>query len=88
MFCTIDMCWNARRFVNRDDLDFATAQELEALQEFSLNEDFRGELEYPTRRAITLSELPALNPHLSATYGDHGHWLSQCNVTLWSLFQT
>ena len=35
------------RFVNREDLDFATVQDVPPTQEFTLNEDFRGILEYP-----------------------------------------
>lgn len=37
------------RFTNRENLDFATAQEVSAVQEFTLNEDFRGILEYPLK---------------------------------------
>ena len=35
------------RFANRESLDFGTAQDLTPTQEFTLNEDFRGILEYP-----------------------------------------
>ena len=36
-----------RAFINRE-LDFETAEELPAVQEWDLQEDFRGLLEYPT----------------------------------------
>lgn len=37
----------ACRFTNRDDMDFGMAAEMHPVQEFSLNEDFTGVLEYP-----------------------------------------
>jgi hypothetical protein len=61
------------RFVNQDDLDFATAQDMLPTQEFTLNEDFRGVLEYPVKCApvhIVRTESPesvdgAANPEFS-----------------------
>lgn len=37
-----------RAYINRDDLDFAMVNDLTPLQEWDLQEDFRGILEYPT----------------------------------------
>lgn len=36
-------------FINRDDLDFSTAGELPAVQEWDLLENLNGQIEYPTR---------------------------------------
>ena len=40
---------NHCRFVNQEGLDFSTAQDVAPTQEFDLNEDFRGILEYPVK---------------------------------------
>jgi len=36
-------------FANRDDIDFSNANDAKPVQEWDLQEDFRGEIEYPTR---------------------------------------
>lgn len=40
---------SVKLFLNRDDLDFGMVQEMQPVQEFTLNEDFAGVLEYPTQ---------------------------------------
>jgi hypothetical protein len=47
------------RYTNQDNLDFATAQEIPSVQDFTLNEDPRGILEYPVKCATALSLLAA-----------------------------
>lgn len=42
-----EMC----RYTNRDDLDFPTVQDLQPVQQFDLNHDARGILEYPVKCA-------------------------------------
>ena len=36
------------RFINREDIDFSTAESMPAMQEWDLQEDARAVLEYPT----------------------------------------
>lgn len=43
-------CVPLQVFINRDDLDFASAGELPAVQEWDLLENLNGQIEYPTRQ--------------------------------------
>jgi hypothetical protein len=36
-------------WINRDDIDFSLADQVPPVQEWGLQEDFRGEIEYPTK---------------------------------------
>ena len=38
-----------KAYLNRDDLDFGTASELPPQQKWELQENLRGEIEYPTK---------------------------------------
>jgi hypothetical protein len=38
-----------RAFVNREDLDFATVAELQPVQQWDLQENEAGQMEYPTQ---------------------------------------
>lgn len=40
---------NTQAFINRDDLDFAAATDLPAVQEWDLLENAGGQVEYPTQ---------------------------------------
>ena len=38
-----------KAYINREDLDFDTVAQLPALQKWTLQENLRGEIEYPTK---------------------------------------
>lgn len=38
-----------KAYINREDLDFDTVSHLPALQKWDLQENLRGEIEYPTK---------------------------------------
>lgn len=38
-----------KAYINRDDLDFGTVSQLPATQKWTLQENFRGDIEYPTK---------------------------------------
>ena len=41
-----------RAYTNREDLDFSTAAELPPVQQWDLQENLNGSIEYPTQWAI------------------------------------
>jgi hypothetical protein len=51
--CFENSCILACRYTNREDLDFGAVQDLQPVQQFDLNHDSRGILEYPVK-CVTL----------------------------------
>eukprot|EP00892_Ulva_mutabilis_P007535 jgi/Ulvmu1/5153/UM021_0170.1 len=61
----------ARLYINREDLDFATVEDLQPVQEFTLNHDPSGILEY-TVNASRFNGVHALDIHIPENLGaDH-----------------
>ena len=48
-----------RVFINRDDLDFGSAEDLPPTQKWDLSENLRGEIELPTQACLALHALVA-----------------------------
>ncbi|GMH44917.1 hypothetical protein BSKO_12874 [Bryopsis sp. KO-2023] len=57
-----------RAYINRDDLDFGSMEETAPLQEWSLQEDFRGVLEYPMQ-VFKFKGVYSLTLHFSENFG-------------------
>mmetsp|Transcript_13789 Transcript_13789/g.24639 ORF Transcript_13789/g.24639 Transcript_13789/m.24639 type:complete len:235 (+) Transcript_13789:50-754(+) len=55
-------------FVNRDDVDFALAEDLAPTQELELSEDFEGLIDYPVR-AAKFSNITSLTMFFPANFG-------------------
>jgi len=55
-------------FTNRDDIDFSNVKDLKPVQDFDLHEDFKGELEYPTKIA-KFSNVTSLTLYFPENYG-------------------
>ncbi|WIA37737.1 hypothetical protein OEZ86_014615 [Tetradesmus obliquus] len=63
-----------RAFINRDDLDFASISSMAPLQEWDLQQDNDGSLEYPTQVA-KFSGVHSLDLHFPGTFG-----AEQCEI--------
>lgn len=59
---------SVRIFVNRDDLDFSAAADLQPVQSFSLQENHRGDMEYPTQVA-RFNGVHSLDLHFPDNFG-------------------
>jgi hypothetical protein len=58
-----------RAFINRDDLDFSSVQDMKSVQEWDLQEDYQGVMEYPTRIAKFIN-VYSLILHIPENFGN------------------
>lgn len=74
---------SVRIFVNRDDLDFSAAADLQPVQSFSLQENHRGDMEYPTQYASLQSmHSCSIAPSLGCSCCLLDGWMvGRCNCT-------
>jgi len=56
------------RCTNRDDIDFSNVSQFKAVQEFDLHEDFKGEIEYPTKVA-KFNNISNITIYISDNFG-------------------
>ncbi|KAH7424715.1 hypothetical protein KP509_11G020900 [Ceratopteris richardii] len=64
-----------RAFLNRQDIDFSTAAEMNPVQEWELAENLQGTLEYQTRYA-RFQSVATLILHFPENFGADGTWIS------------
>ncbi|MEW5307164.1 MAG: hypothetical protein WDW38_002231 [Sanguina aurantia] len=57
-----------KAYINRDDIDFAVAADIPAVQSWDLQEDLRGQIEYPTQVA-KFNGVHALDLHFTGCFG-------------------
>lgn len=57
-----------RVFTNRDDLDFTAVENAAPVQEWDLNENFNGEIEYPTT-VSKFNGVYSIDLHIPASFG-------------------
>lgn len=73
---------SVRLHVNREDLDFQSAQDLQPIQQVDLVEDFHGAVQFPLR-AAKLSNVTHLAMHFPASFGGEQtriHWIGLWGV--------